>query len=200
MTRIELKNAAKEQIQGKIGLLFVMFLIVAIIGAGCSLVPVIGWFATIIIMPAFEISLCMIYLALARNEEISVGDVFKGFNITGKAVWLYILTILFTFLWSLLFIIPGIIKAFSYSMSQYILADNPKLTAMEALSESKQIMDGRKLDLFILVLSFVLWYLLCLITGGIAYIYVKPYFEATITNFYNEIKDKKIEAEVIENN
>lgn len=71
---------------------------------------------------------------------------------------------------------------------------------MEALSESKQIMDGRKLDLFILVLSFVLWYLLCLITGGIAYIYVKPYFEATITNFYNEIKDKKIEAEVIENN
>lgn len=131
---------------------------------------------------------------------MSVGDAFKGFNITGKAVWLYILTILFTFLWSLLFIIPGIIKAFSYSMSQYILADNPKLTAMEALSESKQIMDGRKLDLFILVLSFVLWYLLCLITGGIAYIYVKPYFEATITNFYNEIKDKKIEAEVIENN
>ncbi len=102
MTRIELKNAAKEQIQGKIGLLFVMFLIVAIIGAGCSLVPVIGWFATIIIMPAFEISLCMIYLALARNEEISVGDVFKGFNITGKAVWLSIITEFFTFLWSLL--------------------------------------------------------------------------------------------------
>ena len=123
MTRIELKNAAKEQIQGKIGLLFVMFLIVAIIGAGCSLVPVIGWFATIIIMPAFEISLCMIYLALTKNEEVSVGDVFKGFNITGKAVWLSIITEIFTFLWSLLLIIPGIVKAFSYAMAVHSMID-----------------------------------------------------------------------------
>ena len=84
MTRIELKNAAKEQIQGKIGLLFVIFIIVTIIGVGCALVPVIGWFATAIITPAFEISLCMIYLALTKNEEIAVGDVFKGFNIIIK--------------------------------------------------------------------------------------------------------------------
>ena len=200
MTRVELKNKAKEQIKGNIGILFLIFLIITMIEVGSTFVPVIGWFAAIIIVPAFEMSVCMIFLNLSKGEKVSVGDAFKGFNITGKAVWLYILTILFTFLWSLLFIIPGIIKAFSYSMSQYILADNPKLTAMEALSESKQIMVGRKRELFILVLSFVLWYLLCLITGGIAYIYVKPYFEATITNFYNEIKDKKIEAEVIENN
>ena len=200
MTRVELKNKAKEQIKGKIGILFLIFLIITMIEVGSSFVPVIGWFAAIIIVPAFDISLSMIFLNLAKGEDVSVGDAFKGFNITGKAVWLYIITIFFTFLWSLLFVIPGIIKAFSYSMAQYILADNPELTAREALSESKRIMDGRKLDLFILVLSFVLWYLLCLVTCGIAYIYVKTYFEATITNFYNEIKDRKIEAEVIENN
>ncbi len=200
MTRIELKNEAKEQIKGKIGILFLIFLIIAMIGAGSSLVPVVGWFATIIIMPAFNISLCMIFLNLAKREDVSVGDVFKGFNITGKAVWLSIITWVYTFLWSLLFIIPGIIKTFSYSMAPFILADNSNLTASEALSESIRIMDGHKFDLFVLQLSFFWWYLLGAITFGIAYIYVVPYFEATMTNFYNEIKDKKIEAEVIENN
>ena len=198
MTRTELKNEAKEQIKGKIGILFLIFLIIAIIGVGSSFVPIVGWFATIIIMPAFNISLCMIFLNLAKKEDISVGDVFKGFNITGKAVWLSIITWFYTFLWSLLFIIPGIIKTFSYSMAPFILADNPNLTSSEALSESIRIMDGHKFDLFVLQLSFFLWYILGTITFGIAYVYVVPYFEATMTNFYNEIKDKKIEAEVIE--
>ena len=200
MKRVELKNKAKEQIKGKIGVLFLIFLIIAIIEIGSSFVPIVGWFAAIIIIPTFEISLNMIFLKLAKGEDVSVGDTFKGFNITGKAVWLYIITVFFTFLWSLLLVIPGIIKSFSYSMAQYILADNPELTAREALSESKRIMKGSKLDLFILILSFILWELLCLITFGIAYIYVLPYFNATITNFYNEIKDKKNEVEVIEEN
>lgn len=198
MTRIELKNEAKEQIKGKIGILFLIFLIIAIIGVGSSFVPIVGWFATIIIMPAFNISLCMIFLNLAKREDISVGDVFKGFNITGKAVWLNIITNFFVFLWSLLLIIPGIIKIFSYSMAPLILADNPNLTAREALAESKRIMEGHKFDLFVLQLSFFWWYLLGAITFGIAYVYVVPYFEATMANFYNEIKDKKIEVEVIE--
>lgn len=198
MTRTELKNEAKEQIKGKIGILFLIFLIIAIIGVGSSFVPIVGWFASIIIMPAFNISLCMIFLNLAKREDISVGDVFKGFNITGKAVWLSIITWFYTFLWSLLFIIPGIIKTFSYSMAPLILADNPNLTAREALAESKRIMEGHKFDLFVLQLSFFWWYLLGAITFGIAYVYVVPYFEATMVNFYNEIKDKKIEAEVIE--
>ncbi len=189
MSRIELKNAAKEQIQGKIGLLFVIFIIVTIIGVGCALVPVIGWFATAIITPAFKISLCMIYLALTKNEEVSVGDVFKGFNITGKAVWLFIITEIFTFLWSLLLIIPGVVKAFSYAMAPYILADNPELTAREALNESKRIMDGHKFDLFVLQLSFFWWYILGSITFGIAYIYVIPYINVTTANFYNSIKE-----------
>lgn len=197
MTRVELKNEAKKQIKGKIGILFLIFLIVAMIGVGSSFVPVIGWFATIIIMPAFNISLCMIFLNLAKGEDISVGDAFKGFNITGKAVWLSIITWIYTFLWSLLFIIPGIIKTFSYSMAPFILADNPNFTASEALSESIRIMNGHKFDLFVLQLSFILWYLLGAITFGIAYIYIVPYFDATMANFYNEIKDKKIEAEVI---
>ena len=191
MSRVELKSAAKEQIKGKIGILFAMILIIAALAAACGLIPVIGTIGALIITPSFEISLCMIYLKLTINEEISIGDIFNGFNITGKAVWLYIITNVFTFLWSLLLIIPGIIKIFSYSMAPYILADNPELTANEALTKSKEIMYGHKFDLFVLQLSFFGWYLLGAITLGIAYIYIIPYVNATTANFYNSIKEKE---------
>ena len=189
MIRAELKSAAKEQIRGKIGILFVMFLIIFTISLVCTFIPLIGGIASFIITPAFSLSLCMIYLKLTRNENISVGNIFDGFNITGKALWLYILTAIFTFLWSCLLIIPGIIKSFAYSMSYYVLADNPELTAREALKKSQEIMNGHKFDLFVLGLSFIGWYFLVGITFGIAAIYVIPYMSATTANFYNSIKE-----------
>lgn len=189
MTRAELKTAAKEQIKGKIGILFVMFLIMFAIFVVCAFIPFIGRVASFIIAPAFSLSICMVYLMLTKKEEISVGDIFKGFNKTGRALWLEILVKIFTFLWALLFIIPGIIKQYAYSMSFYILADNPELTAREALSKSKEMMNGHKWDLFVLQLSFFWWYLLVGITLGIASIYVTPYISATTANFYNSIKE-----------
>ena len=125
MTRAELKTAAKEQIRGKIGILFVMLLIIFAIAIACAFIPIV----TFIITPAFGLSLCMVYLKLTKKEDISVGDVFSGFNATGKALWLNILISVFTFLWTCLLIIPGIVKQYVYSMAFYILADNPKLTA-----------------------------------------------------------------------
>lgn len=73
-------------------------------------------------------------------------------------------------------------------MAGYVLAENPNLTARQALNISKQITKGHKAELFVLGLSFIGWGLLCVITFGIAYIYVMPYMNATITNFYNSIK------------
>ena len=73
-------------------------------------------------------------------------------------------------------------------MAPYILADDPELTANQALSKSKEIMNGHKFDLFVLQWSFVWWYMLSAITFGIAYIYVIPYVSATTANFYNSIK------------
>lgn len=189
MTRAELKTAAKEQIRGKIGILFVMVLIIFALGVACTFIPFIGGIASFIITPAFGLSLCMVYLKLANNEDISVGNVFSGFNKTGRALWLNILIAIFTFLWTCLLIIPGIIKQYAYSMAFYVLADNPELTAREALTKSKQIMKGHKMDLFILQLSFIGWYFLVGITFGIASIYVVPYMSATTANFYNSIKE-----------
>lgn len=189
MIRAELKKAAKEQIKGKIGILFIMFLIVFSIMFVCLFIPYLGSVASFIITPAFSLSFCMIYLKLTKKESIEVGDLFSGFNATGKALWLNILISIFTFLWTCLLIIPGIIKQYSYSMAFYILADNPELTAREALSKSKEMMNGHKWDLFVLQISFFWWYLLSGITLGIASIYVVPYISETTANFYNSIKE-----------
>lgn len=74
-------------------------------------------------------------------------------------------------------------------MAPYILAENPEMTAKEAIEKSKQITNGHKFDLFVLELSFILWMLLTVFTFGIAGIYVIPYMSATTANFYNLIKE-----------
>jgi len=189
MTRAEMKKLAKEQIKGNIGKLFLVTLIVLGVSFVCGLVPVVGYFAgVLIISPVFGLSLCMIYLKLTNKETITVGNTFDGFSATGKAVWLNILITFFTFLWSLLFVIPGIIKSYSYALAYYILADNPEMTAREALNKSKEMMNGHKMDLFVLHLSFIGWAFLCTFTFGIAAIYVIPYMSATVANFYNSLK------------
>jgi len=102
---------------------------------------------------------------------------------------LNIMIAIFTCLWSLLFVIPGIIKAISYSMAYFVLADNPELSAKEALDESKRITSGHIGDLFVLYLSFIPWVLLGAITCGLALIYVVPYMQTTMANYYLELKD-----------
>lgn len=190
MTRVELKSAAKEQIKGKVWTLFFMTLIVFAVAFVCGCIPVVGGIIAFIMTPAFSISFCKAYLKITKHEEIAVGEVFNGFEIFSKALLLQILTGIFTFLWSLLFIIPGIIKRYSYSMAPYILAENPEMTAKEAIEKSKQITNGHKFDLFVLELSFILWMLLTVFTFGIAGIYVIPYMSVTTANFYNSIKEQ----------
>ena len=188
MTRAELKAEAKKQISGNIGILFVMFIIIFGIEFVAAFIPLVGPIAGALVTPVFGLSLCMIYLTLTKGASTQIGDIFKGFNSMGKAIWLQIITNFFTAMWSLLLVIPGIIKTYSYSMAFYILADKPELTAREALSKSKEMMNGHKLDLFVLHLSFIGWSLLTGITFGLAGIYVVPYINATMANFYNSIK------------
>jgi len=164
-------------------------LIVVAISAACNLVPGIGTIASIIIAPALSIGLYLVFLDMTYGKDPEVSTLFNGFQYTGKALWLTILVGVFTFLWALLFYIPGIVKSLSYSMSYYVLAENPNMTAREALNVSKRITNGHKMDLFVLSLSFIPWLLLVMVTCGIAAIYVAPYMQLTITNFYHEIKD-----------
>ena len=97
------------------------------------------------------------------------------------------LTYLYTFLWSLLFVIPGIIKAYSYAMTYFIAKENPDLTAEQAILASMKMMDGNKMKLFLLDLSFIGWIILSMFTFGIGFIFVAPYMANAHAAFYDEL-------------
>jgi len=181
--RAQLKQLAKGQIKGNIGILFV-----------CTIVLSFMTFLTLgLFAPALGVGVCFIYLNMTGGAKPSVGDLFKRSSTFGKALWLSIITGFFTMLWTYLLIVPGIIKGLSYSMGPYVMAENPDWTARQCLSESKRIMKGNVGKLFVLYLSFIPWMLLCGITFGVAYIYVFPYMDATIANFYLAIKSAAVQ-------
>lgn len=192
MNRSELKSKAKAQIKGKIGILFVITLIISLISGLASillsLIPVGGIIASVVITPAFSLSMVRVYLMLLKDQPPIVKDSFSGFDDFWSAFKVTFLVGLFTFLWSLLFFIPGIIKSISYSMSMYILAENKGKPALECIKESKAMTAGHKAELFVLGLSFYGWILLGAFTLGIAYIWVMPYMNATFANAYESLK------------
>ena len=195
MNFAELKTKAKAQIKGKIGILFLITLIIAVLSAVASwlvgLIPVVGAIlAPWVVAPAFAISTVRIYLSLTAGAKPKVEDAFCGFDDYWAAVKVTFFVGLFTFLWSLLFIIPGIIKSLSYSMSLYILAENKGKAALECINESKAMTNGYKGELFLLGLSFIGWLLLTAVTFGIAYIWVGPYMQATYINAYQLLKSR----------
>lgn len=206
MNRAELKAMAKQQIKGKIGILFVITLIIGVLsalaGVVLNLIPGGGLVASIIVTPAFSLSLIRVYLDVIAGGTPKAGDAFTGFDDFWAAFKVTFLVGLYTFLWSLLFFIPGIIKALSYSMSMYILAENKGKSARECIAKSKELTDGHKMELFVLALSFIGWGLLCTITLGIALIWVAPYMLATMANVYKSLKPvevvEAVETETIE--
>ena len=110
-----------------------------------------------------------------------------GFKNFGNALGTYILMGIIVFVFMLLLIIPGIIRAIAYSQTMYILAKNPSISAMDALKKSRSMMDGHKLDYFILNLSFIGWGLLCILTLGIGFLWLIPYIRISLAHFHNEL-------------
>lgn len=188
--RSYLKTTAREQIKGKIGILFLCTLISLGILSLSGTIPGIGSVVAIVVNPIISFGIILIYLDVVNGINVEIPTLFKGFGENFSKIWItYFLMELYIALWSLLFVIPGIIKGISYSMAPYILAENPHLTPSEALKQSKEMTNGYKMDLFILELSFIGWILLGAITFGIAYVYVLPYMQATFTNAYYELKN-----------
>ena len=125
--------------------------------------------------------------ASIKTEELTdVKDYWK------KLVWLNFHRGLRVFAWSLLFIIPGIVAAYSYSMAQYIMFENPEKTPQQCLSESLALMNGKKSLLFSLDVSFIGWWFLAGVTGGLAGIFVGPYHMLSRAGFYSEIRNHQI--------
>ena len=135
-----------------------------------------------------------------REESVDLENLFDGFR-GGRYTRVFcalFLVNLFTFLWALLLIIPGIMKAFSYALTPYILLDEPELTARQAIARSCEIMQGRRWKLFCLYLSFIGWGILCLLTFGIGFLWLVPYMNASIAAFYEDARAEFEASKTIE--
>ena len=128
---------------------------------------------------------------ILRREEMPYESLFDAFPFAGKVILLSIVEGVFIFLWSMLFVIPGIIAAYRYRFAYYNLCENPDMGVMEALNMSKAQTNGFKWQLFVLDLSFLGWQLLCALTLGILSIWVQPYVTQTNVGYFQQIKAAK---------
>ena len=158
-------------------------------------VAILGWlalslFASIPLGVGYYNSL---NLLLVEGDNQVTNNMFKiGYGNLLRNVGGMLLVGVFTFLWTLLLIIPGIIKSLAYSMTPFILKDYPELSANQAINLSMKMMEGRKFDLFYLYLSFIGWGILAIFTLGIGYLWLMPYMYTSTAAFYQNVKEEYI--------
>ena len=127
-------------------------------------------------------------LLTTGDDRVTENEFKIGFGNWLHHVWGYLLRSIFTFLWTLLFLIPGIVKSLAYAMTNYILVDYPELSANRAIDLSQEMMDGHKYDLLYLYLGFAGWYILSIFTLGIGLFWLIPYAQTAQASFYQDVK------------
>ena len=221
MTRAQLKQAAKDQLRGNWGWAICLTIFAWLVNAVIMDLNRWIWTGkdfTYTVLRFNKDNLIQGYKPAYNLSEIIVGLILWGvaytildFVETGKmepwysgifsaysngrfknSLFTLFMTNLFVSLWTILFVIPGFIKGYSYAMTPYILKDKfsaglTDIGATEAITESRKLMDGHKMDLFVLDLSFIGWGLLGLITCGIGFILITPYYRQTKANFYRSL-------------
>ena len=187
------RERAWGKLKGKWGTAALIAFVYSLIMGACSALSYffIGGIAAFLITGPFALGLAAVALSIMRTEEIEVGQLFGGFKNFGTAFLVSLLNGIFIFLWTLLFIVPGIIKTYSYRLSYYILADNPSMSATGVRKCSITLMRGNKWRLFCLEFSFIGWELLCILTLGILSFWVASYYNAAIAEFYQSLLPQK---------
>jgi len=189
----KLMQMASESLEGKWGLAIGSFLVYLLIIGGLGAIPA----APLLVGGPFALGVAMFTLSISRKEDARIEQIFHGFQNFGNSLAAYLLMTLIVLLWALLLIIPGIIAAFSYSMTFFIMADEPAIGPMEALEKSKKMMNGYKWKLFCLNLRFIGWFLLCLLTLGIGFIFLTPYIYVSHAKFYEDLKANELAKDPI---
>ena len=206
----ELRAQARERLEGKWGTFVLMTFLMLVIQTILQIPGYIGSLLEILspenVLASLSFSnisniLSLLALPLSwgltvsllrnhREESVDLENLFDGFR-GGRYTRVFcaiFLVNLFTFFWALLLIIPGIMKAFSYALTPYIIMDEPELTARQAITRSCEIMEGRRWKLFCLYLSFIGWGILSLLTFGIGFLWLAPYMNASIAAFYEDAR------------
>ncbi len=145
----------------------------------------------LLISGPMQLGFAIFSLNVARQNNPQFSNLFDGFQSFGNVLLSYLFIVLATIVGLVLLIVPGIIVALGLSMTYFILAEDRSLTATEALKKSWEMMDGHKMRLFELVLRFIPWYLLTIFTLFIGMLFVIPWQNVALANFYEEIKGAK---------
>ena len=224
MTSSELRAIARRNLEGTWGISVGVALVAAllgglIVGTGSNInfnlnedtvrnLPPIFWtvllplvsvagllgIVSFILGGTVELGYAKFLLKQYDRKQLQFSDLFSQFERFGTGFAQKFLRTLFTVLWSLLFIIPGIVKGLSYAMTPFILEEHPEMTASEAIKASMRLMDGHKMDLFILGLTFIGWEILACLTMGIGFLFLNPYMNAAYAAFYRNISGQRQEA------
>lgn len=189
----ELRAEARMALTNKWVMAAVATLVMGAVSGAASYIPVAG---TILVSLPVMYGYAIVMLNVFRGDEVNIGGLFDGFSDFGRIVGTKLLQAIYTFLWMLLLVIPGIVKSYSYAMTDYILKDYPELSNNAAIEKSMAMMDGRKMKLFLLDLSFIGWAILCLFTLGIGLFFLQPYVQAAHAAFYEDLKAQLMEEEV----
>lgn len=196
------RKQAWASLRGKWGVVVVCQLIFLAISAAASALSYyyIGAIALVLLSGPLELGINKISLNVVRGEEIRVEMLFDGFKDFARSVVLWITNNIFIFLWSLLLIIPGIIKTYAYSMSYFILLDNPEMSANDARKRSMELMQGNKWRLFCLQISYIGWAILSVLTFEILSLWVLPSMRTAEAYFYQSLlpEEQKIEGDGID--
>lgn len=145
---------------------------------------------SLIIGGAIELGFAQYLLKQYNHANFELQDLFSQFDRFGQGFAQKFLRGLYVFLWSLLFVIPGIVKSYAYAMTPFIMAENPDMSASEAIDASVQLMDGHKGELFTLDLTFIGWGLLAALTLNLGNLALNPYRNAAYAAFYKDLTAK----------
>ncbi|PFN07355.1 DUF975 family protein [Bacillus cereus] len=191
----ELKEQALDELDGKWGLavgatLFIIFPFVWF--WGWSRIIESFMIDIIVIVMIGPLTLGAYYLALntVREKAAGIGQLFRWCKAVKKfikSILILVLMDIYITLWTMLFIIPGIVKLFSYTMTFFILNDHPEFSMNRAITESRRIMKGHKREYFLICLSFIGWFILSIVTFGIGFLWLIPYFYTTKAAFYEKV-------------
>ena len=195
-TRSELKAAALGKCRVNWTPLVLATLVYFAICAASGATSFAVLLVEIFVLYPIVVGLANSFLAYDRDQsEVGLieGMFKKAFdqNYLHKVLGMFLME-LFVFLWTLLLIIPGIIKALAYSMTVFILQDNPELSAYDAIKYSEKMMMGHKWDLFVLYLSFIGWFILACLTLGIGFLWLTPYVQLSLCEFYEDLKAEQV--------
>lgn len=191
----ELRAAARQTLRGKWGGAVVVTLFYLLIYTGIpaafSLYYSLSYGGNILQLLLLPITFgyAVTYLLLVREgKDCKIQDLFDGFKDYTRIWGTLVLMGLYVVLWTLLLIVPGIIKSYSYSMTYYILKDEPDMKFNAAIERSMDMMNGHKFDLFYLHLTFIGWGILSVLTFGIGFLWLNPYMMTAQAHFYEDLK------------